>query len=182
MQKLLQADHTSRRRQASLFIPDPVGAAIDALRRQWDPQMAARIPAHMTLWYAIEAAPLTTLLPELAAIGRAVAPFRLHIGQAAVWETPQQGIYLKVADRDGGFATLRHLNPLRTADHRMMTPHITLLHPRTNGAQGPTAWQTLQHAQFFVDIWIDTIFLIEEGEQQWETIAIFALEGVSAER
>jgi uncharacterized membrane protein len=109
------------RRQATLFLVDPICERIEALRRRWDPEMAARLAAHVTLVYTQEFGIPSLVTERLREASQHTAPFRLRLGQAATFAAPLDGVYIAVEDVDGGVARLRRriLQPplLRTGTH-----------------------------------------------------------------
>lgn len=96
-----------RNHHATIFLPSEVAGPIEVARGEWDPDMAARIAAHVTLVYPQEA-PITDLLVER--VGEAsnnVRPFRLRLGGVACFERPEGGVYVNVDDIEGGYSKMR---------------------------------------------------------------------------
>ncbi|NJM07530.1 2'-5' RNA ligase family protein [Candidatus Gracilibacteria bacterium] len=166
-------------RQLSLFITDGARGSIEALRQRYDPASAARIAAHVTLLYDIAPADLPGIAEALTVIGQEVAPFRLQLGPAALWEAPEHGIYLAVADVDGGFFALRQRLIADRAEAERIKPHVTLLHGRSAASQGARAWQALRHSQMRLATRIDHIALIEEAAEGWQILVTVPLQGAS---
>ena len=161
-----------------MFIVDAVREPIEVLRRRWDPDMAARIAAHVTLIYDREAADLALLTERLTEASRSVGPFKLHLGGTACFGAPSGGIYVTVDDVEGGVARLREriLQPLFVQRWKPLTPHVTLLHPR-HGSRGEEAWRALQDVRFDRDILVDRVTLIENRGSGWAPLAEFPLSG-----
>src|SRR5262249_18946563 len=96
-----------RSHHATIFVAPQIAGPIEAVRREWDPDMADCIAAHVTLVYP-EEAPIVELLFERVreACGRA-RPFRLRLGDVSCFERPEAGVYVGVEDPDGGYRQLR---------------------------------------------------------------------------
>jgi hypothetical protein len=126
---------------AMIFLPPDVAGPIEAARRDWDPDMADRIAAHVTLVYPQEA-PISDLLFErVRAASHNSGPFRLRLGDVACFERPEGGVYVNVADVDGGYRKLRE-EVLRPPFHGIAYPaHVTLVHPRTS-RRGRELWDS----------------------------------------
>ena len=129
---------------ATIFVAPKVAEAIEPVRHEWDPIMAAQIAAHVTLVYPQEA-PLVDLLVERVRLASAhAAPFRLRLGGLAYFGSPEGGVYVEVEDVDEGYRQLR-ADVLRPPFNPVaFPPHVTLIHPRTS-AQGRAFWEQAQY-------------------------------------
>jgi 2'-5' RNA ligase len=125
-----------REHHATLFLPAAAAAAIEAVRREWDPAMAAQIAAHVTLVYPQEAPQADLLAERLRFACVSAAPFRLRLGAIACWERPEEGVYVEVDDVDGGYRRLREALLRPPFQAVAFTPHVTLIHPRTSDRGG----------------------------------------------
>ena len=129
---------------ATIFVKPSVARPIEAVRRAWDPLMAAQIAAHVTLTYPQEAPNTALLIARVRAASAATDPFRLRLGAVSYFERPEDGIYIAVEDIDGGYSALR-ASVLRPPFHRVaFPPHVTLIHPRTS-SRGREFWERGQH-------------------------------------
>jgi hypothetical protein len=127
------------RHHAAVRPPAAVAAPLERLRARYDPVMAARAPAHVTVVYPEELPDPTALVDRVAGVRR--GPFRLRlggVGREGGW------VHVAVDDLDGGWADLRAR--LLAPPHRPLDvgpPHLTLVHPRTSGA-ADAAWAALR--------------------------------------
>ncbi len=117
--------------------PEAVAAALERWRARWDPVMAARAPAHVTVVYPEELPDPAAQIAGVAALVR--APFRLRLGavrREGAW------LYVAVDDLDGGWQDVRD----RLVPHGRLDvgpPHLTLVHPRTSSS-AEAAWRALR--------------------------------------
>ena len=117
--------------------PEAVAAPLERLRARFDPVMAARAPAHVTVVYPEELPDPAVQVARVAAVVR--APFRLRFG-----EVRREGgwVHVAVDDLDGGWQDVRD----RLVPHGQLDvgpPHLTLVHPRTSSA-AEAAWRVLR--------------------------------------
>jgi 2'-5' RNA ligase len=119
-----------RDHHATIFLPVEATRWIETARRQWDPVMAARIDAHVTLIYPEEVPDVSLLAERLAAASAAATPFRLRFG--GIGRDHSGGVYVHVDDLDGGYQLLR--DNILGAPFRPVafTPHVTIAHPLTS--------------------------------------------------
>lgn len=152
---------------ATIFLPPEVAGGVEAVRRAWDPGMAAQIAAHITLVYPQEAPDAVLLAGRLRAACASAGPFRLGLGAVACFEDdPAAGIYVAVADPDGGWAGLRAevLSPPFAPSP--FPPHITLIHPRTS-TRGPAFWAQGPHPPFSGSFTVAEIALTAWDGARW---------------
>ena len=117
---------------ATIFVAQAIAGPIEAARRDWDPLMAARIAAHVTLVYPEEAPNCDLLLDRIRGACSITPPFRLRLGELRPFEGRDRGVYVSVDDIDGGFHTMRE-QVLRPPFSRLaFRPHVTVMHPRTS--------------------------------------------------
>jgi 2'-5' RNA ligase len=109
-------------------------AEVEALRRAWDPAMAAEIPAHITLAYPTEHPGPGALRERLRRIAEKAARFRVRLGDFRAFPPPDDGcVYIEVLDADGRFAALRLMLTAPPFSPIEFPPHLTIIHPRTSG-------------------------------------------------
>jgi 2'-5' RNA ligase len=166
----------SVRHVALFFISEPLSSEIDTLRRLWDPKMAARLAAHVTLIYSNEVSDVDLLKNRILQMSRTMGPFRVHLGRAKFFGSPTRGIYVMVDDIDKGISRLREqiLQPPLTDQWKPYLPHVTLLHPRS-AAHGEQAWESLKDVSYECDIYLERICLIEDRGSGWVPIAEYTL-------
>lgn len=163
------------RTQLTAFVPAPARAGVDEVRRRWDPVMAARIGAHLTVLRSLPD-------PQVVSASLAEAPpgiVRLRLSRAAhVTPLAAGGIFLAVEDEHGDWATLcqvlrRSLGP----DADLSLPHVTLLHPRTTSlAQRERAWEVLSRWEPDLRVAISEVAVIREtGGGRWGTTGTIPL-------
>lgn len=124
--------HRTVRRQLSLYVPEPAGAALEAVRRVLDPVQHALIPAHVTLCRDDEIVGLTTRDLADALSAPEVRPITLSFGRAIAFDG--HGVLLPCTSGEDQFRQLRERVLGSTA--RRQEPHITLAHPRNPRAPG----------------------------------------------
>jgi GNAT superfamily N-acetyltransferase len=120
-----------RDHHVTIFLPAEIAGPIEAVRRRWDPAMAAQIAAHVTLVYPREAPAAGLLVERLRQASPATPPFRLRLGDLGHDGGPD-GAYLRVEDLDGGYAALRGRVLGPPFQPEAFPAHLTLLHPRTS--------------------------------------------------
>lgn len=147
--KLVELAHASASAAARLALPhatiflDPViSTRVDELRRYWDPAMARQIPAHVSVAYPSEIGGLEQMVDAVRQAAAVTQPFGLALSDTWYDKQPQDGVFLRVSDVDGGWSRLRR-EILRGGTMLVVEPHVTLVHPRTSGL-GAQAWPTLR--------------------------------------
>jgi 2'-5' RNA ligase len=159
---------------ATIFVPPAVAEPIEAVRRAWDPVMAAQIAAHVTLAYPQEA-PLADLLVERVRTASAeTAAFRLRLGEPAYFGCPEDGVYVEVEDVDGEHRRMRERvlrPPFRPIG---FPPHVTLIHPRTS-ARGRTFWEQCQYQSRDREFTVAEVAITAFDGTKWIILEQFAL-------
>lgn len=170
---------TTPRRAIVLSIPQPVAVRIDDIRRRFDPVMAGRIGAHITLVHDVVDHDRTGDLVASAAAAR--PPFAVRLTDADRWGPSRYGIYLHVDDHAGGVAELhRLLAELETPAWAKVgfRPHVTLVHGRTVTEEtAEAAWSALDGFVADWDVELAAIELIELVEPRWRSVARVELGG-----
>lgn len=123
----------NRRHQLTLFVPEPQGPAIDALRRTLDPVQASLIAAHVTLcrddeFDIDEAADLLDRAERWPG-----GPLCLAFGPPRRFQG--HGILLPCIRGSDGFHQLRQW-VLQDTDVQRHEAHLTLAHPRNPRSAG----------------------------------------------
>jgi hypothetical protein len=133
---------TGARHHVAVRPPAAVAAPLQRWRVRFDPVMAARAPAHVTVVYPEELPDPALQVARAAAVAR--PPFRLALGavrRSGGW------VGVAVEDVDGGWAGLRAellAPPFGPLD--VGPPHLTIVHPRTSDA-AEAAWHALRDAR-----------------------------------
>lgn len=166
-----------RRRAVVLFLPPPVERLIDDIRHRWDPVMAGRIDAHVTLVHDLADHDLAR--HRLGRVARDVACFDLTLTTTACWGPAKWGIYLHVDDHDGGVWAL-HDQLADVEDPRWLRgtfrPHVTLVHGRTVSEEtAERAWAELESFRADARARITSVCVVESRPAGWHTIDRFDL-------
>jgi 2'-5' RNA ligase len=165
-----------RDHHATIFVPPDVAEPLEIARRQWDPDMAAVIDAHVTVVYPNEAPAPDALVDRLQAAAASIAPFRLRLGTRACFGRPDDGIYVDVEDVDGGYGDLREamLGPARR--HAPFSPHVTILHPRTS-RRGRELWDSGWTAPPPREFTVREVAITAFDGARWPAVVTFPLLG-----
>jgi len=158
----------------------PTGAAlgeVEALRRAWDPAMAAQIAAHITVVYPDEHPGLAALRERIASVAAGHAPFRIRLGDVRAFPPPDEGcVYLEVLDLDGGFAALREALTVPPFRPIAFPPHVTIIHPRTS-TRAAEFWRTEARERLALETTIDSIAITSSEGADYAVEARFPLSG-----
>jgi 2'-5' RNA ligase len=167
MEKPAMTDH--RDHHLTIFLPAHVSGPIEAGRREWDPEMASQIAAHVTLVYPQEACDPGLLLSRLRSVATGVAPFRLRLETLACFGRPEDGVYVAIEDCDQGFMNLR--GQLLKPPFKLISfpPHVTLVHPRTS-TRGREFWETHAFEPSNDVFTVDQIAMTAFDDTSWVTI------------
>lgn len=161
------------RRAVVLFPSSDELAELEAVRRRWDPVMAARIAAHVTLVHDVTDRRRCDEL--LAAAARATAPIEMTLTTTARWGASTRGIYLAIERHDDGIDTLHDaLAPVEDARWLRFgyRPHVTVVHARyTDPATADAAWAELADWSPNVRVRVDRVAVIEMHDTGWATVA-----------
>jgi 2'-5' RNA ligase len=164
-----------RDHHATIFVPAAAAGWIAGARRRWDPVMAARIAAHVTLIYPEEAPAVSLLAERLEGAAAAAVPFRLRIGGIA--RDASGGVYVSVEDVDGGYCRLRE-DVLRPPFRPLaFAPHVTIAHPRTSARGRAFADDRLPGAAAHV-FGVDDVSITGFDGAAWITLARYPLGGL----
>lgn len=144
---------------------------VDDVRRRWDPEMAARIDAHVTLLHdVVDHDALAMRLARLSAR----PPCRFTLTAAACWGPVRYGIFLAIDDHDGSIGAL-HAELAALEDPRwqqpVYRPHVTLLHGRTiTDDVAARAWAELAAWSPDLDVGVDAIAVLELDDNRWHQV------------
>ncbi len=164
-----------RSHHATIFLTSPAAGPIEVIRRKWDPDMARCIAAHVTLVYP-EEAPVVELLSERIqeACGHTTT-FRMRLGGVACFERPEAGVYLDVEDLDGGYRRMRDEVLRLTFRDLQVSPHVTLIHPRTS-CRGREFWDTDRSVPQGEEFTVVRIAMTAFDGEKWDVIDTCPLE------
>ncbi len=110
-----------RRRQASLYLPDPF--EVEAVRLRYNPIQARLIPAHVTLCREDEVTDWEAFRARLESL----RPFEITLTFGAPVRE-HDFVFLPVLEGLDDFQLFRRR--LLQTEARNQTPHVTLIHPR----------------------------------------------------
>jgi 2'-5' RNA ligase len=158
------------REQVRITLPGALREEVDRIRERWNPERAARNPAHATVVYHDEAPDPALLRARLAEAAAGLGPFELVLGGARRFRPPARGAYLAVADPSGAVERLRRavLAPPFTPRGRL-TLHVTLIHPDF-GERAEAAWPELLALRFERSFRVERFELISGNRQGVETL------------
>jgi 2'-5' RNA ligase len=157
---------TSRHRQLTAFLPQPLGDQVDSVRRRWDPVMSDKIDAHFTVCHDLSDDQL-----EMVGSLHNERPLRVRITRARVWGEPSLGIYLDVEDSHGTVRGLREALVIDNQPDMSFRPHVTLTHPRTTPPEiADTAWSALESWRLDIEVEIGSLDVVEFDGRAWQTV------------
>lgn len=162
---------------ATLFVDPEVSEPIEHLRRQWDPDMARQIAAHVTLVYPWEAPDPELISDWMRAAVQTQPPFRLRLGPLERHVSPEGvGCGYAVSDIDEGHHRLRSRITSPAFMPGDVDPHVTVVHPRTS-SHGDAAWNALQAQPLEVDFWVRDVAITAWDGTAWPTLERIPLAG-----
>ena len=165
-----------RDHHATIFVSAAIAGPIEAARREWDPDMAAQIAAHVTVAYPQEAPISDLLIERVRAASGSIPPFRLLLGQVATFESPDDGVYISVEDIDGGYRTMREAVLRPPFRHIAFPPHVTLVHPATS-LRGRDFWNSGPHQRVDEEFLVQDVAITAFDGARWVVLRTFGLEG-----
>jgi 2'-5' RNA ligase len=165
-----------RDHHATIFVAPHAAHLVEAARQRWDPVMAAQIAAHVTLAYPGEAPSPELLAERLREAGATRPPFRLRLGGLACFGRPEDGVYVEVDDVDGGYRELREVVLRPPFQPAAVTPHVTLVHPRTS-RRGRELWDARPPGWAAQELTVDEVALTAFDGARWISVARFPLGG-----
>lgn len=169
----VSSNKDAQRVQARIHIPEEIGSKIDALRMQWNPELASNNPAHITVVYHDEAPDADLLRSRLERVCPELRSFNLRLGVVRRFDGPDAWAYIEVVDPGGGVAQLRDLllgTPFtRRARFGL---HVTLLHP-SYGLRLADAWDDLSKLRINGEFEAQSIELITGRGASTEVLASY---------
>jgi 2'-5' RNA ligase len=159
----------------ALLVPEPARAEVDGLRRALGDPALSRIPAHLTLVPPVNVReddiPAALEILRAAAAGQA-GPLRLTLGPAESFMPHNPVVFLGVGGDLDALHALRmrvFTPPLERSLTWSFVPHVTVC-DTTTPERIAAALTAL--ADFAVDVRIDRVHLLREGEGRvWQPIA-----------
>ncbi len=153
------------RRQLTAFLPAPFGEQVDKIRTRWDPEMARRIAAHVTVIHDLDGDAAYRSGLDLAA---SRPELTVRLTHAQCWGSPEAGIYLGVEDTHGDLARIGRELMVTEAPDISYEPHVTLVHPRTTMATGSQeAWGHLASWSIDETVALRDVSVIELQGPKW---------------
>jgi hypothetical protein len=163
-----------RDHHATIFVAPEVAGPIEAARQDWDPDMAARIAAHVTVAYPHEAPVSDLLVERVREASKNVRPFRLRLGSIGCFEDPEGGVYVNVEDLDGGYRKMRD-EVLRPPFHGIAYPlHVTLIHPQTS-RRGREFWDSGSYQRRGQDFTVGEVTITAFDGGKWAVLVTYPL-------
>ncbi len=155
-----------RRRQITLFVPQPACERIEAVRQRFNPIQYGLIAAHVTLCRDDE-----------------VTDWEMLHDRASELTEFELCLEFGAPSRDGNFVSLSAVENaefhqlrrwlLRNDNCRLSEPHITLIHPR-NGTCSHQEYETICRMVGAITIRFPTLTFIEKnGNSPWNRLVDF---------
>jgi hypothetical protein len=160
-----------------IFVTGDAAQHLETLRRQWDPDMARQVQAHVTVTYPEEVSEPELLRARLHAAASRIPPFPMRLGPVVAHEgKPSRGVYHLVADPVGMWTWLRDflLAPPFTAFD--VIPHASITHPRTTSS-GRQAFKELAGADPSLEFRVGELHLTANDGERWVVTESVALRG-----
>lgn len=167
-----------RRRHLQFILAGPVADQIEVLRQRWDPVMAARSPAHISLAYPEEYDDETLLMSRAARAANHTSRFTVTLGKVSGEQEGRGGVWFSVTDLARTWSTLRAA--ILSTPFRMLPiePHVTVVHPRTS-RRGPEALADLSAVRVSGKVDLSEIAYTETDASGMRVLDRFQLLGPS---
>lgn len=168
-------------RRHLLFVPvGPLAEELDRYRRRFDPVMASRSPAHVTLVYPEEYEDEPLLLERIRNAVADLEPFPVALG-GFNHNPATGGVWFSVLDPTGGWSKLR--TAVLTPPFRSLgaEPHVTVVHPRTS-SRGGEAIQALEGGHLAGELQLGEVLYAETSQRGLRLVDRFPLAGGEAEK
>ncbi len=162
-----------KRQQLTLFLDPSASNAIEAVRRQYNPEQYALISSHLTLCREDEIEEIDQVIQNCVNLN--LGSFHLPLGELVRF-SDGKGLYIEVIDQYKGFQELRKA-VLRDVvkEPRIHDPHITVMHPRNSTCTDVIHNEILKY-ELPKRIMINKISLIEqELGKQWYVLDSYSL-------
>jgi hypothetical protein len=157
----------NRRRQLTLFVPEPWGLRLDALRRVFDPVQASRIAAHVTLCREDEIeGQVSSVIFDRVEVW-ASGPIFLRFGPPRRFDG--HGLLLPCEQGADHFRQLRQWL-LQDEGARAHGAHLTLAHPRNPRFVGNTGAAVAACPQALRLQFLSVALIEQQGSQPWQLV------------
>lgn len=164
------------RRHLQFILSGPVADPVELLRREWDPVMAARARAHISLVYPEEHNDESLLLKRAVDAASRTAPFAITLGEISSEDGGRGGVWYRVKDASRTWSDLR-AQLLSAPFHQLpVEPHVTIVHPRTS-KRGPEALAAISGGRISGEITLDEIVYTETDLSGMRVLYRFRLLG-----
>ncbi len=163
----------SKRIQLTLFVSENVSAAIEAIRRQYNPVQQSLIAAHVTLCREDELIDIKQVLQNLEQLD--FPAIMIRFGKPERFDEGK-GVLLPALEENTSFQELRKTILKGVIEQpRNHQPHITLMHPR-NSLCADELFQEISKHELPATIQFNSISLIEQVDGGiWKLIQTFEL-------
>jgi 2'-5' RNA ligase len=162
------------RRYLLLVLAGEAGERMQELRREWDPVMAERIDPHITLVYPQEFTDEDLLLERTSETASRTEPFEVRSG--TVERSNLGGVWTHVIDDSGTWSELRTAILTPPFTPYPVTPHITIVHPRTSN-RSMEALAAIDGTQVCRRCRVDEVLYAETGRNGTRVLRTFPLGG-----
>jgi mutator protein MutT len=162
------------RRHVLFLLTGEVAVRLQALRSEWDPVMAARIPPHVSLVYPEETVDEPLLLDRVTRAAAETAPFVISLADLESSDTG--GVWFPVSDPSDGWATLRSTILAPPFRPLPVEPHATVVHPRTSD-RGKEATTELAGTRIDGSVHLGEMLFTETSKKGMHTLDRFPLTG-----
>lgn len=166
------------RRHLLFLLSGAVAEELETHRRHWDPVMAERAPAHVTLVYPEEVDDEPLLRERAATAAEHVAPFSIWLGAPAAADSGRGGVWFSVEDPSDSWHQLREMILAPPLTPISVTPHATVVHPRTSDL-GLQAAASLHHTRIGGESPLTELLLTETDRTGTRVVRRFPLTGQS---
>jgi 2'-5' RNA ligase len=163
----------NKRIQLTLFVEEPEAAAIEAIRRAYNPAQYQLIPCHVTLCREDELADMERILHNLDVLQQ--APVTISFGSIVRFMEDKGVLMPAVGDNDSFHQLRKTILSGVVENPRRHMPHITLMHPR-NATCTDSIFEALKKQALPRQLTFTSIALIEqEGGGKWQTLQVFEM-------
>lgn len=166
------------RRHLQFILSGQIAEKVELLRQRWDPVMAARAPAHISLVYPEEHEDEALLMSRTASAADQQSPFKISIGTVSGEHNGRGGVWFLILDPSRTWETLRVKILSEPFRQLQTTPHVTIAHPRTT-TLGPQALAELATFKLSGEVELSEIAYTETDSRGSSVLKRFQLLGVS---
>lgn len=151
------------RRHLLFLLEGLVADQLQSIRSEWDPEMASRIPPHVSLVYPEEVTDETLLMERARTTTADTEAFVISLGALAANDQGRGGVWFGVRDPSNTWTRLRSKILLPPFQPIPIEPHATVVHPRTS-SRGAEAFAALTGSRLKGDILITELSYTETSE------------------